>query len=124
MACTRAGDRDASRYAAAAGVEQFLEPDGLEDCAFDIALVGRGACGDAGDLLPAMLAERSGAALAYEVVDLHRRADGLEVERDLGHGARDILLVQGPAVLVIADSARRTGYVSRRRMLVPCSRKN
>ncbi len=48
VACTRAGDRDASRYAAAAGIEQFLEPDGLEDYAFDIALVGRGACSDAG----------------------------------------------------------------------------
>ncbi|TDI47658.1 MAG: hypothetical protein E2P02_02820 [Acidobacteria bacterium] len=120
VACTRAGDQDAARYAAAAGVEQFLEPRGLEDCAFDIALVGRGACSDArdaGDLLPAMLAERRGAALAYEVVDLRRRADGLEVVRDLGHGARDILLVQGPAVLVIADSVRRTGYVSRRRVL-------
>lgn len=120
VVCTRAGDRDALRYAAAAGVERFLELPALEDCAFDIALVGRGACTDArdaGDWLPAMLAEHRGAALAYEVIDFHQSADGLKVERDLGHGARDILLVQGPAVLVVADTARRTGYVSRRRVL-------
>ncbi len=127
-ACTRAGDHDASRYAAAAGIERFVEPDALEDCAFDIALVGRGACTDiaardTGDLLPAMLAEQSGAALAYEVIDFNRRADGLEVERELGHGARDILFVQGPAVLVIADAARRTGYVSRRRVLAAAAAK-
>lgn len=117
-ACARATDPHALHYAAAAGVDRFLKPEALEDCAFDVALLGRGGCGDAGDLLPAMLAERSGAALAYEVVDVRRKAQGLEVTRDLGRGARDVLLVRGPVVLVVADSARRrAGYISRRRLL-------
>ena len=90
-ACARAGDEEASRYAAAAGVDERLAPESLEDYAFDVALLGRGGCGDDGDLLPARLAEVRGAALVFEVLDVRPRAEALEVTRDLGHGARDIL---------------------------------
>jgi electron transfer flavoprotein alpha/beta subunit len=116
-ACARTTEPHALVYAAAAGVGRLLELEALEERAFDVVLVGRGGCGDAGELLPAMLAESRGAALAYEVVDLHETAKGLEVTRDLGRGARDVLLVRGPAVLAVADTARsRTGYISRRRL--------
>jgi electron transfer flavoprotein alpha/beta subunit len=79
-------------------------------------LVGRGACAERGDLLPASLAEESGAALVYDVIDVQRKADRLVVTRDLGRGARDLLNVRGRAVLVIAESVERGPYVSRHRL--------
>ena len=82
----------------------------------DVALIGRGGCGEFGDALPARLAEQSGAALVYNVIDVRPKADRLSVTRDLGRGARDLLSVRGRVVLVVADSVERGPYVSRYRM--------
>jgi hypothetical protein len=79
-------------------------------------LIGRGGCAERGDLLPAELAETSGAALVYDAIDVQREADGLVVTRDLGRGARDLLSVRGRAVLVVAESVERGPYVSRHRL--------
>ena len=111
-----AADVDARCFARAAGVETVESISDPEMGAFDVALVGRGACAERGDLLPASLAEASGAALVYDVIDVQREAGGLMVTRDLGRGARDLLSVRGRAVLVVAESVERGPYVSRYRM--------
>jgi hypothetical protein len=109
-------DLDARAYARAAGVERVAAGAELEPDAFDVALIGRGGCGVAGDARPARLAEASGAALVYAVIDVQSEADRLLVTRDLGRGARDVLDVRGRAVLVVADSVARGRYVSRYRI--------
>ena len=109
-------DADARCFARAAGVETVEEASDLEMDAVDVALIGRGGCAERGDLLPARLAEASGAALVYDVIDVQREIDGLMVTRDLGRGARDLLSVRGRAVLVVAESVERWLYVSRYRI--------
>jgi hypothetical protein len=111
-----AADADARCFARAAGVETVEAVSDPEMGAFDVALIGRGGCAERGDLLPARLAEASGAALVYDVIDVQRETDGLLVTRDLGRGARDLLSVRGRAVLVVAESVERGPYVSRYRM--------
>ena len=142
--CAYAADADARCFARAAGVESVGEisnqaiggadvllgsvdvlSDGVDavmggvDVALgsvDVALIGRGGCGEFGDALPARLAEQSGAALVYDVIDVQPQADRLVVTRDLGRGARDLLSVRGRVVLVVSDSVERGPYVSRFRM--------
>ena len=128
--CAYAADADARCFALAAGVESVGEisnqeisgvdiPMGDVDVVLggvDVALIGRGGCGEFGDALPARLAEQSGAALVYDVVDVRPKADRLIVTRDLGRGARDLLSVRGRVVLVVSDSVERGPYVSRYRM--------
>ena len=109
-------DADARCFARAAGSETVEEISGLETDAFAVALIGRGGCAERGDLLPARLAEASGAALVYDVIDVQRATDGLMVTRDLGRGAQDLLSVRGRAVLVVAESVERGPYVSRYRI--------
>jgi len=110
-----AADADARCFARAAGVETVEEISDPGMGAFAVALIGRGGCAERGDLLPARLAEASGAALVYDVIDVQPKADGLMVTRDLGRGARDLLSVRGRAVLVVAESVERGPYVSRYR---------
>jgi hypothetical protein len=111
-----ASDADARCFARAAGIETVEEVSDLEMGAVDVALIGRGGCAESGDLLPAQLAEESGAALVYDVIDVRRESDRLLVTRDLGRGARDLLSVCGRAILVVAESVERGPYVSRYRM--------
>ena len=115
-ACAYASDADARCFARAAGVEAVEEISDLEIGNVDVALIGRGGCGARGDALPARLAEESGAALVYDVIDVVCESDRLVVTRDLGRGARDLLSVRGRAVLVVADSVVRGPYVSRYRI--------
>jgi len=122
--CAYAADADAGCFARAAGVEHVAEISNRTidrvDVAvmggIDVALIGRGGCGDLGDALPAWLAEGSGAALVYDVIDVRRESDRLVVTRDLGRGARDLLGVRGRVVLAVADSVARGPYVSRYRL--------
>ena len=111
-----ADDADARCFARAAGVETVEEISDLENDSVDVALLGRGGCGERGDALPARLAEQRGAALVYEVIDVQREADRLLVTRDLGRGARDLLSIRGRVVLVVADSVERGPYLSRYRI--------
>jgi hypothetical protein len=114
--CAYAYDADARCFARAAGVATVEETSNLEIDGVDVALIGRGGCGECGDALPARLAEESGAALVYDVLDVQLESDRLVVTRDLGRGARDVLGVRGRAVLVVADSVARGPYVSRYRI--------
>jgi len=109
-------DPDARAYARAAGVEWVAAAADLDPDGFDVALIGRGGCGEEGDARPARLAEARAAALVYAVIDVSPEADRVLVTRDLGRGARDVLAVRGPAVLVVADSIARGRYVSRYRI--------
>ncbi len=111
-----APDPDARAYARAAGVERVTAAADLDPDGFDVALIGRGGCAEQGDARPARLAEARAAALVYAVIDVSPEADRLLVTRDLGRGARDVLAVRGPAVLVVADSVARGRYVSRYRI--------
>jgi electron transfer flavoprotein alpha/beta subunit len=114
--CVYAADPDARCFARAAGVEAVEEISDPEMGAADVILIGRGGCAESGDLLPARLAEESGAALVYEVIDVQRETGRLMVTRDLGRGARDLVSVRGRAVLVVAENFERGPYVSRYRM--------
>jgi electron transfer flavoprotein alpha/beta subunit len=114
--CAYASDSDARCFARAAGVATVEEISNLEINRIDVALIGRGGCGECGDALPARLAEEIGAALVYDVLDVQLESDRLVVTRDLGRGARDVLGVRGRAVLVVADSVVRGPYVSRYRI--------
>jgi hypothetical protein len=111
-----AADGKACYYAHAAGAKSVDEIANAETCSFDIALIGRGGCGERGDLMPALLAEQQDAALAYDVIDLEESANGFLVTRDLGRGARDILRVRVPMVLVAAETIARGPYVSQYRL--------
>ena len=111
-----AADAGAEAYARAVGLERVEDFAGLELAPFDVALVGRGGCGERGDLLPALLAEHHGAALVYDVLDLEVNSADLSVTRDRGRGARDLLRVRGPSVLVVADTVARAPYVSHYRL--------
>jgi electron transfer flavoprotein alpha/beta subunit len=114
--CVYASDSDARCFARAAGVTTVEAISSFEMERVDVALIGRGGCGECGDPLPARLAEESGAALVYDVLDVQLESDRLMVTRDLGRGARDVLGVRGRAVLVVADSVERGPYVSRYRI--------
>jgi electron transfer flavoprotein alpha/beta subunit len=109
------GDAAALRYAVAAGAAEARCASDPRQVEFDVALVGGGGCGAWGDLLPATLAEQRGAALVLDVLDSEFVGDDLRVVRDLGRGAREILRVRGPAVLVMSEDAPRRMYVSRYR---------
>lgn len=111
----RGGDPRAAAYARAAGLIEAPWADEAS-CEADWILLGRGACGQEGDLFAARLAEQSQASLIYDVVDLEREGAKLRVMRDLGHGNRDEWVVSAPAVLVVADSVRRVGYISANRL--------
>jgi electron transfer flavoprotein alpha/beta subunit len=142
--CAYAADADARCFARAAGIESVEEISNQENDSadvildssdaildgvdvvlggsdvvlggVDVVLIGRGGCGEFGDALPARLAEQSGAALVYDVIDVQPKADRLAVTRDLGRGARDLLSVQGRVVLAVAESVERGPYVSQYRM--------
>ena len=109
-------DGEARCYARAAGAKSVGEFADSDNCSFDIALIGRGGCGERGDLMPALLAEQHGAALAYDVVDVDQDAHGFLVTRDLGRGVRDVLLIRDRVVLLIAESVARGPYVSHYRL--------
>jgi electron transfer flavoprotein alpha/beta subunit len=109
------GDEEAERYALAAGAVAVTRIDDVEDVDFDILLAGAGGAGAGGDLLLAQLAERRRCALILEVLDVQEGTGGVLVTRDIGRGRREILSVEGPAVLGLSDQAPRLEYVSRYR---------
>jgi hypothetical protein len=111
-------DEPARRYALAAGAASAGTLEGLDGLAFDVALVGAGGAHPWGDLLPATLAELGGAALVLDVLDVAAAPEGLVVTRDLGRGAREELVVAGPAVLAVSPEASAPFYVSRHRQAV------
>jgi len=116
------GDEEARRYALAAGAAGVLAIDDVRGLDFDLLLVGAGGAGAGGDLLLGRLAEEKQCAMVLDVLDVQAGGGALLVTRDLGRGARELLSVQGPAVLGISGQAPRLHYVSRyRRLAVPAA---
>jgi len=120
----------AFRYALAAGAKEVVAP----DYEADVILFGRGGTETAGDLLPAKVAVERDAGLVLDVLDVeldvepvdslsdhensdHENRGTLRVTRDLGRGGREILTVGLPVVLVMAESAAPTVYISRFRQM-------
>lgn len=112
QAYCRRGDDEARRYALAAGAAGVSSAADLEDAGFDVLLVGEGGAGAGGDLLLAQIAERRGCAMVVEVLEVEEDREGLVVTRDLGRGAREVVRVEGAAVLGVSARAPRRGYVS------------
>jgi hypothetical protein len=114
----RPGDEEARRYALAAAAVStgsavsVASVHAIESAEFDVLLAGEGGTGEGGDLLLARLAERHGCALVFEVLEVEEDGEGLRVTRDLGRGAREVLSVEGPAVLGVSAQAPRGKYVS------------
>lgn len=98
--------------ALAAGADSAYVFTGNVALRFQVAVLGLGALGEWGDELAGQLAEDNQATLIFDVLDAQRTESGLLVERDLGRGNRERLLVRGPAVLVLSPQARRGPYVS------------
>jgi hypothetical protein len=114
QAICRPADPLAQRHAAALGLPISVQAPVGVAAPTDVWLVGRG--GADGDLLPAQLAEQHGAALVFGVLELSISGRTVRATRDLGRGARDVLDVPLPAVLVLADSVKRLGYISQHRL--------
>lgn len=114
-AATITPDAAASRYALAAGavVADCVCVDDLQKSVREIALLG-GDLGD-GDLLAARLAEAWQGALIFDVLDAESDGKSLRVIRDCGRGAKEILSVIAPAVLVISPESPVRMYVSQHR---------
>jgi hypothetical protein len=111
-------DTEALRYALAAGAATARPLDDLAALDFDVVLVGSSGAEPYGDLLLALLAEQKQCAMVFDVLDIVCRPESLTVTRDLGRGSREILLLNGPAVLGIAEEATQLLYVSRYRRQV------
>jgi hypothetical protein len=109
-------DDAASRYALAAGARssEAWSSEQLAEHVRDVALLG-GDLGE-GDLCAARLAEAWQGALIFDVLDVERDGSRLRVIRDCGRGAREILSVTGPTVLVISPESQARFYVSRHKL--------
>ena len=107
--CAYSYREEGLRYALAAGATEAFYLNDPETIDFDIALVG-----STGDRLAAQLAEGKQCALLLDIIDAGLSAENeLEVVRDLGRGAREVLSVSGPVVLRVSDEAHNRMYVSR-----------
>ena len=82
----------------------------------DLTLIGPGAIQLFGDELAGQLAEVSRAELFFDVLALQRVREIWQVTCDAGRGARDIVQVCGPLVVVVSEHAPRPRYVSRYRL--------
>ncbi len=118
----------AVRYALAAGVNSLVAP----SFNADLMVFGRGGTDPEGDLRAAKLANQRQAGLILDVLEFRldqsapaagQAATGtgehgkLVVTRDLGRGAREILIVSFPVVLVMAEAAAPARYISRYRQM-------
>jgi len=107
-------------YAVAAGVKRTMT--------FDPSVISTIARGDDwqlaifgspiepwGEWLPALLAERAAAGLAFDITTIERLDNGYRLVRDLGRGSREWLHVAGRAVVVLTPDPPRSLYLSRHR---------
>jgi hypothetical protein len=107
-------DLTAAEFALAAGITQ-VEPIS-EAPAFALAILGESFIALKGDDFAGRLAEQTSAALIFDVLSCEETSPSVRrVIRDAGRGAREILELTGPAVLVVSSAASRPAYVSRYR---------
>lgn len=109
-------DVTAAEFALAAGITR-AEPlrEGMP-ATFDLGFLGESFIALHGDDFAGRLAEQSSAALIFDVLSCEETFAGVRrVIRDAGRGAREIIELTGPAVLVVSPTAARPAYVSRYR---------
>jgi hypothetical protein len=110
------GDRVAIEYALAAGIREVYELDTSPPAEFETAFVGTGGAELVGDLHLARWAEISKATLLFDVLHVSEPVGKIyEVECDAGRGARHVLGVRGPLIMVLSPDIARPAYVSRYR---------
>lgn len=110
------GDDDAIKYALAAGIRNVHELEDPLTAEFHSAYVGTGGAELLGDICLARWAEKSNACLLFEVIRCSARKEAVrEVECDAGRGARYLLSVHGPLLMVLSSHVARPTYVSRNR---------
>lgn len=110
------GDRWAAEYALAAGMPCAQVVSNEWPNEFDLVFVGGGFLEHVGDAYAAKLAEPCGAVLLFDVLKCTRRSKReWTLLRDAGRGARDVIAVTGPAVIVVSSSVPCPPYVSRSR---------
>ncbi len=97
-------------YALAAGASEGHFLQSQNEIEFDIALVG-----STGDFTAAQLAERKRCPLLLDIVQVQSpdQEGRMEIVRDLGQGAKEVLTVSGSVVLRVSEEADNTMYVSR-----------
>jgi hypothetical protein len=108
-----AGDAFAGRYALSAGCADVRAFQEAEPSSFGLVLVGQGFLDRVGVEAIGRIAEQNHATLAIDVLDLRLDRDQLAILKDMGRGCREEWLVEGPAVCVLSEKARRAPYVSR-----------
>lgn len=109
-------DTTAAEFAFASGITR-AEPlrEGTQ-ATFDLAVLGESFVALYGDDFTGRLAEQTSAALIFDVLSCEESSTGVRrVIRDAGRGAREIIELTGPAVLVVSPAAARPAYVSRYR---------
>ena len=103
-------ERHGLAYALAAGASTI---ESIERSTADVIVFGQGGLGLAGEITAARLAASRDATLVLDVLEVEPRTAGWWVKRDLGQGAREILTLSSPVVLVISELAAIPFYVSR-----------
>jgi electron transfer flavoprotein alpha/beta subunit len=105
-------DQMAIAYATAIGAR--CELDAAANA--DFVLIGSGAIDHWGDARAGQLAEELSAELLFDVLDVERTGNHWRVVSDAGRGARQIVTVAGPLVLVLSEHVAKPPYVSRYRL--------
>ena len=108
-------DRTAMIYAAAAG--GFSETwEGAAVELADLIVIGPGAIDVFGDELAGRLADRAGATLWFDVLQFEPHDADWKIISDAGQGARKVVHVAGPVVLVLSELVERPPYISQFRL--------
>jgi hypothetical protein len=116
VALCPAGDEVAVKYALAAGIPTIRELEASLVTDFQLAYVGTGFAEFVGDICLARWAEKSKASLLFEVIRCSALPEAARcVECDAGRGARHLLSVRGPLIMVLSSHIPRPAYVSRYR---------
>jgi hypothetical protein len=110
VAC-RDHDLEAAEYAQALGAT-VVPWDELRSASFETAIIGPAAITLVGDERAGRLSESAGAELLFDVLAAERTHGEWKITCDAGRGARDIVTVRGPVVLVVSPDVARPKYVS------------
>lgn len=108
-------DRTAMIYAAAAGgFSETADEASLPPT--DLVLIGPGAIEVFGDELAGRLTNRFGGTLWFDVLQFEPQDADWKIISDAGQGARNVVYVAGPVVLVLSEFVERPPYISQFRL--------
>lgn len=104
-------DLEAAAYVRALGATVASWND-LRSVFSETTIIGPAAIELAGDEFAGRLAEDSGAELLFDVLAAECAQGAWKITCDAGRGARDIIRVSGPVVMVVSPDVARPRYVS------------